>query len=75
MRSGEAHTRGGLYRRFSIGEHPTLSLPATVNLADLFVSAHMKIVSATAMSLTGNQPIEVRPHTPGRSVRRAAPRR
>jgi len=43
---------------FSIGEHPTLSLPATVNLADLFVSAHMKIVSATAMSLTGNQPIE-----------------
>ena len=64
------------YRRFSIGEHPTLSLPATVNLADLFVSAHMKIVSATAMSLTGNQPIEVRPTpTPGCSARRVAPRR
>lgn len=44
---------------YSIGEHPTLSLPATVNLTDVFATANLKVINATAMSLTGNQKIEV----------------
>ena len=42
---------------YSIGEHPVLSQPATVNLSEVFASSGMRITSATAMSLTGNQGI------------------
>jgi alpha-mannosidase len=43
---------------YSIGEHPELSKPAVVNLADIFNEQHLRIYDATAMSLTGNQKIE-----------------
>jgi alpha-mannosidase len=43
---------------YSIGEHPTLSKPATVNMAEVFAKGKLKIKSAVAMSLTGNQLIE-----------------
>merc|ERR1712217_338348 len=43
---------------YSIGEHPVLSKPATVDMADIFAKGRLKIKSATAMSVTGNQPIE-----------------
>ena len=43
---------------YSIGEHKTLSQPATVSLTDIFSKADLKVVSARAMSLTGNQGIE-----------------
>jgi alpha-mannosidase len=40
---------------YSIGEHPTLSQPATISLTDIFGKARLKIKSAKAMALTGNQ--------------------
>lgn len=43
---------------YSIGEHPTLSQPATVSMAEVFAKGRLKIKSATAVSLTGNQLIE-----------------
>jgi len=43
---------------YSIGEHKELSQPATVSLADVFAKGRLKIRSATAMSLTGNQGVE-----------------
>lgn len=43
---------------YSIGEHPTLSQPATISMTDIFAKGRLKIKSAVAMSLTGNQPIE-----------------
>jgi alpha-mannosidase len=43
---------------YSIGEHKELSQPATVSLADVFAKGRLKIKSAQAMSLTGNQGIE-----------------
>ena len=43
---------------FSIGEHPTLSKPVKFSLAAVFGKAGLKIKSAEAMSLTGNEAIE-----------------
>merc|ERR1712232_1084722 len=43
---------------YSIGEHPTLSQPATINMADIFAKGRLKIKSATAVSVSGNQNIE-----------------
>ena len=41
---------------YSVGEHPTLSQPATVSLKALFAEAGLTITSAEAWSLTGNTP-------------------
>ena len=43
---------------YSIGEHATLSKPVTVNMSEIFANAGLKMTSATAWSLTGNQKIE-----------------
>jgi alpha-mannosidase len=43
---------------YSIGEHPELSKPATFNMVDVFGKGRMKIKSAVAVSVTGNQLIE-----------------
>jgi alpha-mannosidase len=43
---------------YSVGEHPTLSQPVTFNMKDVFAKGKLKIKSARAMSLSGNQPIE-----------------
>jgi len=43
---------------YSIGEHPELSKPATFSMTDIFAKGRLKIKTAYAMSLTGNQPIE-----------------
>ncbi len=43
---------------YSIGEHETLSKPVTVNMSEVFANAGLKMTSATAWSLTGNQKIE-----------------
>merc|ERR1712190_330045 len=43
---------------YSIGEHPTLSKPATISMTDIFSKGRLKIKSAKAMSVTGNQGIE-----------------
>lgn len=43
---------------YSIGEHQELSKPATISLTDIFAKGRLKIKSAIAMSLTGNQLIE-----------------
>jgi len=43
---------------YSIGEHPTLSQPATISMTDIFAKGKLKIKSAVAMSVSGNQPIE-----------------
>jgi len=43
---------------YSVGEHPTLSKPATLSMTDIFAKGRLKIKSAKAMSLTGNQGIE-----------------
>jgi alpha-mannosidase len=43
---------------YSIGEHPELSKPATFNMADVFAKGRLKIKSAVAVSVTGNQLIE-----------------
>lgn len=48
-----------LAHMYSIGEHPELSQPATVKLADVFATGRLKIRSARAVSLSGNQPIDV----------------
>eukprot|EP00937_MAST-01D_sp_MAST-1D-sp2_P005737 g5737.t1 len=42
---------------YSVGEHPTLSQPATVSLAKVFANAGLKIVSATETMLTGDRPV------------------
>jgi alpha-mannosidase len=43
---------------YSIGEHPELSKPAAFSMVEIFAKGRMKIKSAVAMSLTGNQAIE-----------------
>ena len=43
---------------YSIGEYATLSKPVTVNMSEIFANAGLKMTSATAWSLTGNQKIE-----------------
>jgi alpha-mannosidase len=43
---------------YSIGEHPTLSQPATISMTDIFGKGRLKIKSARAMSVSGNQGIE-----------------
>lgn len=43
---------------YSIGEHPTLSQPATISMTEIFGKGRLKIKSARAMSVTGNQGIE-----------------
>ena len=40
---------------YAVGEHPTLSQPATVSLAAVFAKAGLKITSATETLLTANQ--------------------
>merc|ERR1712232_589974 len=40
---------------FSVGEHPTLSQPATISLADIFSKAGLAIGSIRETTLTGNQ--------------------
>jgi len=52
------HSLLRLAHMYSIGEHPELSKPATVNLAEVFAKGRLKIKTAQAMSLTGNQPQE-----------------
>ena len=41
---------------YSVGEHPTLSLPAKVNLASVFGKAGFVLDTIEETSLTGNQP-------------------
>ena len=41
---------------YSVGEHPTLSEPATVNLGEVFAKSGFKISNVEETSLTGNQP-------------------
>ena len=41
---------------YSVGEHPTLSLPAKVNLASVFGKAGFVLDTVVETSLTGNQP-------------------
>jgi alpha-mannosidase len=43
---------------YSVGEHPTLSQPATVSLASVFAKAGLTIATAEEVSLTANQPIQ-----------------
>mmetsp|Transcript_24894 Transcript_24894/g.45105 ORF Transcript_24894/g.45105 Transcript_24894/m.45105 type:complete len:1133 (-) Transcript_24894:53-3451(-) len=40
---------------YSVGEHPELSQPATFSLASLFAASRLRMKSAVAMALTGNQ--------------------
>lgn len=40
---------------YAVGEHPTLSRPATFSLAAVFAKAGLKITSATEQMLTANQ--------------------
>merc|ERR1711865_1357026 len=40
---------------YSVGEHPTLSQPATISMTDIFAKGRLRIKSARAVSLTGNQ--------------------
>ena len=40
---------------FSVGEHPTLSLPATVDLAAVFAKTGLKLKSMSETMLTGAQ--------------------
>lgn len=47
-----------LAHMYAIGEHTELSKPATVSLTDIFAKGNLKIKTARAMSLTGNQDIE-----------------
>merc|ERR1711871_542622 len=42
---------------YSVGEHPTLSQPATVSLAEGFANAGLKIVSARETMLTAARPV------------------
>lgn len=47
---------------YSVGEHPKLSLPATIELATIFSKAGLKIASAEETSVTGNQaPVSEKP--------------
>lgn len=43
---------------YAVGEHPTLSKPATFSLAAVFAKAGLKIATATETMLTANQPRE-----------------
>merc|ERR1712072_223198 len=43
---------------YSVGEHSTLSKPATVQLASVFAKAGLTIATAEEVSLTANQPIQ-----------------
>lgn len=43
---------------YSVGEHPELSKPVTISMTDIFAKGRLKIKTARAMSLSGNQPIE-----------------
>jgi len=43
---------------YSVGEHPKLSLPASVSLAKVFSKTGLKIKSVEETSLTGNQPLK-----------------
>merc|ERR1712167_454618 len=56
-----AHNKGQLLLRLShlyeVGEHPKLSLPVDVNLANIFSKAGLKITGASETTLTGNQPV------------------
>ena len=45
-----------LSHQFGIGEDPSLSQPASVDLAALFSAAAFKVTSATEVSLTNNAP-------------------
>jgi alpha-mannosidase len=56
INSGKVMVR--LAHMYSVGEHPTLSQPATIKMASIFAKGRLKIKSAVAMSLTGNQLIE-----------------
>ena len=40
---------------YSVGEHPTLSTPAQVDLKKIFAAQGLTVKSAEEMSLTGNQ--------------------
>ena len=40
---------------YSVGEHPTLSAPATVSFADIFSKTGLTITSMRETTLTGNQ--------------------
>jgi alpha-mannosidase len=44
-----------LSHMYSVGEHPSLSLPTTVNLANVFSKPGFNIDTITETSLTGNQ--------------------
>ena len=44
-----------LSHMYSVGEHPTLSLPTVVNLAGVFGKPGFEIDTITETSLTGNQ--------------------
>ena len=44
-----------LSHMYQVGEHPMLSLPATVSLAEVFAKAGLKITSAKEMMLSANQ--------------------
>uniref|UniRef100_A0A7S3YT47 Glycosyl hydrolases family 38 C-terminal domain-containing protein n=1 Tax=Lotharella globosa TaxID=91324 RepID=A0A7S3YT47_9EUKA len=43
---------------YSVGEHPTLSEPAVVDLKKVFSAPGLTITSAEETSLTGNQPLK-----------------
>ena len=45
-----------LAHMYQVGEHPTLSLPATFSLAEVFAKTGLKITSAAETLLTANQP-------------------
>eukprot|EP01050_Picozoa_sp_SAG11_P015371 SAG11_NODE_1987_length_3961_cov_3.562662_1_plen_134_part_00 len=45
-----------LAHMYAVGEHATLSQPATFSLATVFAKAGLKVVSAVETTLTGNQP-------------------
>jgi len=56
------HAMGGTLLRlshlYSVGEHPTLSLPAKVSLSAVFAGKGLKIKTVEETSLTGNQPLK-----------------
>jgi hypothetical protein len=41
--------------KYQVGEHPTLSQPATFSLAGVFSKAGMKVSAASETTLTANQ--------------------
>jgi len=56
-----AHSDGALLLRlshlYSVGEHPTLSAPATVDLSAVFAKHGLTIVSAEETMLSGDRPV------------------